>query len=173
MSAVTEFDFKILNFIHEQFSCGFLDFIMPKITYLGSGGFVWIIIAVIMLFFQKSRKTGIVLGAGLLSGFIIGNVFLKNVVARERPCWINQALEILIAVPNDYSFPSGHTLSSFIAATIIMKYNGKMGIAAYALAFAISFSRLYLYVHFPTDVLAGAILGILIGLIVCKLSEKI
>lgn len=169
MHIVTSIDFSILNWIHKHLSCPFFDFIMPKITFLGNSGLIWILIAVIMLFFKESHKTGIELGIGLCSGVLLGNVILKNLIARERPCWINNTVSMLISTPQDYSFPSGHTLSSFIAATIIMHTDKRMGIAAYVLASMIAFSRLYLYVHFPTDVLAGALLGIAIGSIVCKL----
>lgn len=171
MSIITNVDFKILNLIQEQLSCGFLNFLMPKITFLGNGGLIWIIIAVVMMFLEKYRKAGIVICTGLSVGFIIGNAFLKNLIARERPCWINETVNILIYMPRDYSFPSGHTLSSFIAATIIMHYDKRMGIASYVFAVLIAFSRLYLYVHFPTDVIAGVLLGIVIGLIVCKLFD--
>lgn len=164
MSAITDVDFKILDFIQEYFSCRFLDFLMPKLTFLGNGGLIWIISAVIMLFFAKYRKMGISIGVGLLEGVIIGNVLIKNLVARERPCWINENVQMLISIPQDYSFPSGHTLSSFIAATIIIHFNRWMGIAAYVLASIIAFSRLYLYVHFPTDVLTGILIGITIGM---------
>lgn len=173
MSTITDIDFKILNFIQEYFSCSFLNFLMPKITFLGNGGLIWIVTAIIMLFWAKYRKTGIMVGVGLLEGVIIGNVLLKNLIARERPCWINETVNILISIPQDYSFPSGHTLSSFIAATIIMHTDKRMGIAAYMLASMIAFSRLYLYVHFPTDVLAGALLGIIIGIVSSVISDKI
>lgn len=168
MQTLTTVDFCILNFIHAHVSCRFLDFLMPKVTLLGSGGLVWILTAILMLFFPKYRKTGILVGVGLLGSLIIGNVLLKNLVARERPCWINETVHLLIPVPQDYSFPSGHTFSSFIAATIIMNFNKRTGIAAYVLASMIAFSRLYLYVHFPTDVLAGILLGVTIGWGICK-----
>ena len=173
MNTITNFDFSILNWIHEHITCSFLDFIMPKITLLGNGGVIWIVSAVIMLFFRKSRKTGIMLGSGLCSGVLIGNILLKNLVARDRPCWINKSIQLLIFVPQDYSFPSGHTMSSFIAATIIMNFNKKLGAAAFVLAAMIAFSRLYLYVHFPTDVMAGALIGIAIGCIICKISDTL
>lgn len=173
MSIITDIDFKILDFIQEHLSCGFLNFLMPKITFLGNGGLIWIVTAIIMLFWAKYRKTGIMVGVGLLEGVIVGNILLKNLIARERPCWINETVNILISIPQDYSFPSGHTLSSFIAATIIMHTDKRMGIAAYMLASMIAFSRLYLYVHFPTDVLAGALLGIIIGIVSSVISDKI
>lgn len=173
MNTITNFDFSILNWIHEHITCSFLDFIMPKITLLGNGGAIWIASAVIMLFFRKSRKTGIMLGSGLCSGVLIGNILLKNLVARGRPCWINKSIQLLISIPQDYSFPSGHTMSSFIAATIIMHFNKKLGAAAFVLAAMIAFSRLYLYVHFPTDVMAGALIGVAIGCIICKISDTL
>ena len=86
MSTITDIDFKILNLIQEYFSCSFLNFLMPKITFLGNGGLIWIVTAIIMLFWAKYRKTGIMVGVGLLEGVIVGNILLKNLIARERPC---------------------------------------------------------------------------------------
>lgn len=168
---MTNIDFNILNYIHSHLSCSALDFLMPKITVLGNSGAIWIIIAVIMIVFKKSRKTGFMTVAGLITDVILGNLLLKNIIARNRPCWINDTIQMLISVPQDYSFPSGHTLSSFTAATIIMHFDKRMGTVAYILASIIAFSRLYLYVHFPTDVLAGIILGIAIGCITIKIFE--
>lgn len=172
MSIITDIDFKILDFIHAHLYCGFLNFLMPKITFLGNGGLIWILTALIMIFFRKYRKTGIMVGVGLLEGAMIGNVLLKNLIARERPCWINETVNMLISIPQDYSFPSGHTLSSFIAATIIMHHYKRLGTAAYVLASMIAFSRLYIYVHFPSDVLAGILIGIIIGIVSNVVSDK-
>lgn len=173
MSIITDIDFKMLDFIKERFSCGFLDFLMPKVTFLGNAGMIWIATAIIMMFFKKYRKTGVMIGVGLLEGAMIGNVLLKNLIARERPCWINETVNMLISIPQDYSFPSGHTLSSFVAATIIMHHDKRMGIAAYVLASMIAFSRLYLYVHFPSDVFAGVLIGIIIGIVSNVISDKV
>ncbi len=169
---ITDIDFIVLDFIRDHFRCDFLDMAMPKITALGNKGFVWISAAAAMLVFPKYRKDGIKLGVSLGAGALIGNAALKNLVERARPCWIKPVEDMLISMPHDYSFPSGHTLSSFAAATVIMKANRKMGIAAYILASLIGFSRLYLYVHFPTDVLAGAVIGVLIGLCTCRIWDK-
>ena len=101
-------------------------------------------------------------------GFIFGNLLLKPLVGRIRPYDITPNINMLVNALSDYSFPSGHTLSSFAVATVILCFNKKIGIFAMIIATLIGFSRLYLYVHFPTDVLCGAILGILFG----KLSYK-
>ena len=109
---------------------------------------------------------------GLLVGAIVGNVFLKNMVARPRPCWLDPSVQLLIAVPKDYSFPSGHTLASVISATILTAMKVKFGAAAIWLAALIGFSRLYLYVHFPSDVLTAAVLGLGIGLLVVRWGSR-
>lgn len=156
-------DWLILQWIHTTFTCSFMDFIMPQITLLGNGGAIWILIAIVMIYTNKYRKYGIFLLLGLAIGFLIGNVCLKNLIARPRPCWLDTNVNLLITNPLDYSFPSGHTLSSVIAATILTMANRKFGYAAIPLAFLIAFSRLYLYVHFPSDVLGAAFIGVLIG----------
>ncbi len=171
MEQITELDFAILNFIRNNMSCGFLDFLMPKITMLGNAGIIWILTAVAFLIFKKTRQNGIALSAALLTGLIIGNLIIKNLVARDRPCWIDESVTMLIAVPHDYSFPSGHTMSSVAAAIVIFHTNRKAGIAAFVLAALIAFSRMYLYVHFPTDILAGVVLGAVFGIASFKITD--
>lgn len=170
--SITEIDFSILDYIQSNWSNAFLDFIMPKITFLGNAGLIWILAAVIMLIFKKYRKNGIMLVISLGCCFVIGNLLLKNIVARPRPCWINESVNMLISIPTDSSFPSGHTMSAFAAAAVIMYTNRKLGIAAYILAVLIAFSRLYLYVHFPTDIMAGAVIGTAIGIALCLVYKK-
>ena len=170
---IRQIDFAILDWIQSHLKCGFFDHVLTFITYLGSFGIIWILAALLFLFFKKYRRCGITMGAGMLSGLLIGNLLLKNLVRRPRPCWGDSAVELLIRMPSDFSFPSGHTLAGFIAATVIFRRNRKMGIAAYFVAFLIAFSRLYLYVHFPSDVLGGALLGIAIGLLASILSDRI
>ena len=162
---IQDFDFMVLDFIQSNIRNIFLDKIMPFITYLGSGGLIWIFVALLLIFIKKYRLCGIEMITGLLTGLLIGNIILKNLVMRERPCWINESIDMLISVPKDYSFPSGHTMTSFAAAVILYYMNKKIGIAAYVLAAIIAFSRLYLYVHYPSDVLAGIILGIITSFI--------
>lgn len=159
-------DWSILNWIHSTFTCGFLDFLMPKITLLGDMGAIWIVAAVVMLCTKKYRKQGVILLAGLAVGVLVGNVALKHLIARPRPCWLDTSVQLLIANPTDYSFPSGHTLSSVIGATILTMTNRKFGWAAIPVAVLIAFSRLYLYVHFPSDVLGAVFIGLVIGIAV-------
>ena len=155
-------DWTILHGIHDALSGPFLDFLMPKITTLGNGGAIWLAAAGGMLCTKKYRKQGVLLLGGLAVGGLVGNVFLKNVIARPRPCWL-ESVQLLIANPADYSFPSGHTLSSVIGATILTRTDRRFGWAAIPLAALIAFSRLYLYVHFPSDILGATVLGVAIG----------
>ena len=166
------FDWTVLQAIREFMACPFLDFLMPKITMLGNSGAIWLLTAGGLLCTKKYRKQGAFLLMGLLVGAIVGNVFLKNMVARPRPCWLDPSVQLLIAVPKDYSFPSGHTLASVISATILTAMKVKFGAAAVWLAALIGFSRLYLYVHFPSDVLTAAALGLGIGLLVVRCGGR-
>lgn len=170
---MNEFEIKILDFIRERFACPFLDAVMPVITSLANGGIIWIITAVLLLIFKKTRKTGVSVAFALITGLIIGNLLLKNLVGRIRPYDFNEGIEILVARLSDFSFPSGHTLASFEAATVLLIRDKRLGVPALVLAVIIAFSRLYLYVHYPTDVLAGIILGVFIGIFACKAVDKL
>lgn len=141
-----------------------LDKLMVGITYLGSGGILWIIIALCLLLNKKYRTWGIVAAASLIGCLIIGNLILKPLVARTRPYDVVGFANLLVGRLSDYSFPSGHTYASFAAATVLFAMNKKWGTCALIVAAFISFSRLYLYVHFPTDVLAGFVIGVVIAL---------
>ena len=143
-----------------------LDFIMTKITFLGDKGWFWIVVAIALCCFKKTRRMGLTAMIAMILGLIIGNGILKNLIARDRPYWLDEGLRqsLLVKELADYSCPSGHTQASFAAAVSIFLYNRKWGAAALALAVLIGFSRLYLGVHFPTDVLFGAALGTLFAL---------
>ncbi|GAA4653281.1 phosphatase PAP2 family protein [Anaerocolumna aminovalerica] len=160
---ITSFDWTVLNWIHDTLTCPVLDYLMPKITALGDGGLIWIVTALVLLTSKKYRKYGITLIIGLVMGVLVGNVFLKNFFERSRPSWSDPSITLLISNPTDFSFPSGHTLASAIAATILTMSNKKFGCVAIPLACLIAFSRLYLYVHFPSDVLGAALIGLVIG----------
>nr|WP_330398747.1 phosphatase PAP2 family protein [Lacrimispora celerecrescens] len=169
MMAGTEFD--ILYFL-QSLHTPWLDVFMKEITSLGDHGIFWILTGAVLLCFKKTRIIGLCVILSLAAGFLVGNTFLKTVIARERPCWIDSSVPLLIHNPRDYSFPSGHTLASFEGAVSIWLYHRKWGTAALILAALIGFSRMYLFVHFPTDVLGGLILGVLIALLVHSIVEK-
>ena len=174
---ITQIDFNILNAI-QSIRTPFLDTIMPLITFLGSGGIVWAVTALIMLCFKKSRKTGIIITVSLLLGLFLSTMGLKNVIAYNTEGALLTIENLLIGAPSGrFSFPSGHAISSFSSATVILLYSKKLGIPAIILAALICFTRLYLYVHFPSDVICGALFGILLAFLsnflVNKIWEKI
>ena len=133
---------------------------------------MWIITGLILICTKKYRRCGAVMLCALAFGFITGNLILKPLIARPRPCWINDTVKILIDIPHDYSFPSGHTLSSVICCTVLGLHVRKFLIAALPVTILIAFSRLYLYVHFPSDVIFAALYGLFIGISAYKISEK-
>lgn len=153
-------DLTAVRFVREYISNGFLDVVMPIITLFGEGGIVPIVLSIVMMCFRKTRKAGIMIGCSLFLGFMIGNLALKNIIARPRPYSVDTDAALLIDKLSDYSFPSGHTLASFECAVCLLlnKYK-KTGSIALAIAVLVAFSRVYLYVHYPTDVVCGALLG--------------
>lgn len=166
-------ELRFLDFL-QTIHTPLLDKILAFITSLGNAGIIWIVLAVVLLILPKTRKTGIIVVAALLADLVLCNLILKNLVARVRPYDVNTAIAILIKKPLDFSFPSGHTAASFAAMTaLFLAKMKKIWIAALVLAVLIAFSRLYFYVHYPTDVLGGAVVGILSGIIGYAIVEKI
>ena len=164
------FDLPILEWIRLNLTNPVLDTLMPLITTLGNGGFIWITIALVLLFTKKYRRTGLAMAFSLLMGLVVCNLFLKPWVARIRPFdfqaeYFATSINLLINRPHDYSFPSGHTIASFEGCTALMLGNKKFGIPALTLAILTAFSRLYLYVHYPSDVLFSVVLGTLFGIL--------
>lgn len=167
LNSIQSFDLSVVRFIREYVACPFLDFLMPLITYIGEKGILSLALAFALIVINKgkSRKTGIVMLIAISCGFLLGNLTLKPLVMRQRPCWIDD-VALLIKNPHDYSFPSGHTLCCFeTAVPIFMCMSKKWGTVAIAIACLVAFSRLYLYVHFPTDIIAGAVLGTLFAIL--------
>lgn len=171
---IQSIDLSAVRFIREHFACELLDFLMPLITLLGEGGIFWIAATLIMLVFKRTRKTGFVMALSLIFGLLVGNLTLKPIVARPRPYTLDSGVQLLIDGLSDYSFPSGHTLCCFEASVslLLCGYKG-WGSAALVSAFAVAFSRLYLYVHYPTDVIAGALLGTLFAFVSWKIVSAI
>ena len=159
------FDMAILDLIHSDIRTGFMDAIMPFITQLGDAGLIWIILSIGLIIPKKTRKIGFVMIIALILNGIICNIILKPMLARIRPFDVNTAIKLLINKPRDFSFPSGHTSASFTASSVLFFRKSKLFVPSLVLAFLISFSRLYLYVHYPSDVLAGLVLGVLCGYI--------
>ena len=172
------FDLPILDWIAANLWCPVLDTVMPIITMFGDGGIFWIAISVILLFTKKYRKTGLSMAFALSMGLLVCNIILKPGVARIRPYdfqmeYFTKEIQLIAGGMHDFSFPSGHTIASFEACTALMLGNKKFGIPATVLAVLVAFSRLYLYLHYPTDVIASIILGTLFGILGTYLAGKV
>ncbi len=168
-----KFDFEILFFIKDHIRNSFLDVIVPFYTNLGDDGIIWIVVGLIMLIPKKTRKCGIMVLAALLVMLVVNNIILKNLIARPRPCATYPELVELVHIPTSYSFPSGHTVSAMAVAFTIFSQHKKLGIVALIMAFLMGLSRLYVGVHFPTDVYGGIIVGALIALSVWYAEKKL
>ena len=166
-----KWEFAFLYFLQDLHT-PLLDSIMLFFTKMGNIGMPWLALAAVFLCFKKTRKWGIAILGSLLLKELIGNLILKNFIARSRPCWIDTTIPLLISSPSSYSFPSGHTFDAIAASVSIYLYNKKAGTAAIIVGIIIAFSRMYLFVHFPTDVLASVVLGIVVALVVHKLVEN-
>ena len=161
-------ELEILHWF-ESLHTPILNYIMYVITCLGNAGLVWILLALAMLtvFPKKYRKAGLTVAVGLILSLIMCNLVMKNMFHRIRPFVADATFESLFDVfagIDDWSFPSGHTSASFAAAVAIFMWYKKDGVFALVLASLISLSRLYLTVHYPTDVLASVVLGSIYGI---------
>ena len=161
LQSVQNLDGEILLQIQQHLRTDMLTPFMKIVTFLGNGGWFWILCAVVLLAVPKTRKTGYAAVLSLIFGVIVTNLLLKNIVARPRPFAEIEALIPLIAKPTDFSFPSGHTTASFAVALVMLRMlPKKIGIPAVVLAALVAFSRLYLGVHYPTDVLVGFVVAL-------------
>ena len=159
-----ELDGNILLFIQEYLRQPWMDGIWKTITHLGDAGMFWIVTAIVLLIWKRTRKAGLSASLALIIGALITNVALKNLMARIRPYEVVAGLTRIIEQQHDFSFPSGHTCASFAAAFALYRtLPRKWGIACLVLAALISFSRLYVGVHYPSDVLGGVVVGIFAG----------
>lgn len=144
----------------------FWDTVMQYASLLGEYGIVGICVGLVLLFFRKTRRTGVQVLMAMGLAFIVANLMIKNAVARSRPYELYPYLQYLGRKPHDRSFPSGHTTNVFACATVIFLCHRKAGIAALAIAALVAFSRLYNGAHFPTDVLAGLAIGVIFAVLV-------
>ncbi len=175
-----QWDDQFLLFLQENVRSDVLTPIMTFITRLGDKGLFWIATAIILCCFKKTRPLGIMAGISLVFSVLINNAILKNLVARPRPYLPEtvggKGLILLIEEQHDWSFPSGHSGASFAAAVVYLaKGPKKLGIPSIILAALIAFSRLYVGVHYPTDVIAGIITGTfcaVISIMIWKIIES-
>ena len=151
----------------------FLDSVMVTVfnNIVGSKGEIWVVLGIILLLIPKTRKTGLCVLSAYIVSYYIGDGILKDLIARQRPCMIDETVELLVSRPTSFSCPSVHSMLAFASASPVFWFHKKTGILALIFAALIGFSRMYFFVHFPSDVLLGAVLGFLIGTGICTLVK--
>lgn len=169
LKVIKDFDQKVAFYMTRFYKHKFLNDFMKFISSCGDFGLSWLIIILITNRIPASRKMSIDMLIALISATLIGQIGIKSLVKRKRPCHNYPQVKLLIPIPTDLSFPSGHTTSSFACSTVMMYFFPTLGILGYIYAFSTAISRLYLFVHYLSDVIAGMILGIIIGIVICML----
>ena len=163
----------ILDWIQAHLRCGLLDAVLPIISWTCNHGELWILLALCLVLRKNSRRQGWAVALALVLDLICCNLLLKPLIGRIRPFAVNTAVELLISPPLDASFPSGHTAASFTAVFALRGSGSPLWKPALAVAILIAFSRLYLYVHWPSDVLGGALLGAFLGWAAGKAADSV
>ncbi len=176
------FDLSVFQWV-QTIHGGFLDKLMVVITTLGENGIIFIAIALALLCTKKYRKAGVAIIAALLVMEVGNNLILKTIFARPRPfnldptvySWWHEVYKFpdLVSRPTSYSFPSGHTSSAFAAGIALLWYDRKFGIPLTIFAAVMGFSRIYVEVHYCTDVLIGALVGVVYALIGVLIVNKL
>jgi undecaprenyl-diphosphatase len=166
-------EINFLNWVNLNLHCTVLDVIMIGVTTLGDAGLIWIFLAVLLLAQKKYRKVGLAVTVALVLELVVCNVFLKPWVARIRPYDVNTTVKLLISRQLDYSFPSGHTAAAFATVAALWGCRNKLWKPAIVLAVLMAFSRLYLYMHYPTDVIVGGVIGTVCGIVSSRWIRKL
>lgn len=173
MESIIGLDTTMIFWIQNHFVTGWLSPLMRGVSVLGNIGAIWILLGVVLLCTKKYRRAGIAVFIGLAFSLLVGNGILKHLVMRARPCIDYSWMPMMVQVPaaNDFSFPSGHAFGSFAAAAALFQGVKRWwGISALGLAAAIGFSRIYLFLHYPSDVFAGAMLGLCFGMLAWRIA---
>lgn len=172
------YDNAILSVLH-SISCGILTFLFKLVTLLGEKGIIFFLIAFICMCFSKTRKFGVCLFGAVACGALITNIILKDMIARPRPFEANEMFrawwrDVGSPMEDDFSFPSGHVTAAAAGMTAICLLKGKKWIApAAGWIVLMMIARNYLMAHYPSDVLAGAVIGVASGFIAYAITKII
>lgn len=175
ISWITNIDVNILYYVQDNLRGEILNTIVSIFTSLGNYGLIWILFTLALLIYPKTRKIGITCALALILELIICNGILKNIFARTRPYDAFENIRCLVPPQRDYSFPSGHTASSFAAVVPALadKKTRHIGVFALIVAVLMALSRIYVCVHYPSDVIGGVVVGLLCGILSCRFVQRV
>ena len=166
-------ELAILDWIQNNLRCGFLDVLMPALSRTANDGEIWILLAIVLICIKGQRRYGFSVATGLLLDLLTVNIALKPFINRVRPCAVNTMVDMLVEAPTSGAFPSGHTAAAFAVVFALKTAGSPLWKPTCVLAIIMAFSRLYLYVHWPTDILGGIVVGALVGWVGAKLISFI
>ena len=170
---IVNLDFSILYWIQENLRAEWLDSVCAFLSWAFELGIPWFILGGVLFCFKKTRAAGVIMVTAVVLTFFFNEIALKNALNRERPCTIDPSIKLAIEKPTSYSFPSGHTASCFAAVGTLLFTYKKLGIPLLLFAVLMGLSRMYLFVHFPTDVIAGALVGILMAWVTVRIFREL
>jgi len=169
------FDINWFMQINHNLQNPFFDWIMPAISKAGQGGLLWIILGLVLIIFGRPdiKKAAFLMLTALFAGYVAGDEVLKQIFQRPRPFEAIAGVNLLVAPPGSFSFPSGHATAAFACGLVLTRKTPILSWPVLILAGAMAFSRVYVGVHYPLDVLAGSILGVACAILVLKLEPVI
>lgn len=165
-------ELEFLLWIQDVLHFSWLQPMMVIFTWLGNAGLIWLVLIAYLRFYKKDKQTALTALLALLLTAVIGNLVIKHLVMRARPFEAYPYVSLLIKAPQDYSFPSGHAATSFAVAWVLAHGQPKWAPVVLIVAGMIAFSRLFLFVHYPTDVLAGMVIGVAAGQFMVMVQEN-
>lgn len=171
---IFEIDRDILLYVQDHWRTGILDGFFKAVTHLGDAGIFWILLTLVLLCFKKTRKAGFFSAGALAGSVLLNNVILKNAIGRVRPYELIPELKLIIARAKDASFPSGHTAASFASCiAIVPNVKKRYGIPLIIMACLIAFSRVYVGIHYPSDILGGFLSGLFLGIMANVIGNRV
>ena len=166
-------ELAVLDWIQTHFRCEALDTALTFISWTGNHGEIWIVLAAVLLLIRRYRRSGAAVSCALTFDLVACNILLKPLIGRSRPFLLRPEFGLLVSPPGDASFPSGHTAAAFAVVFALKGTGSPFWKPTLVLALIMAFSRLYLYVHWPSDVLGGALLGAAVGWAGAKIVESL
>ncbi len=171
---IKNLDIQWFYFVNQSLHNALFNVVMPFISNVGDNGLLWLLFALLLyLFGPKTRRTSFLMLVALFISFVIGEEILKHIFQRPRPFLGLEGVNLLVASPGSFSFPSGHAANAFASSLVVARKIPRLAWPALLMAVVMAFSRVYVGVHYPLDILGGALLGVLCARFVLGLEASV